>query len=98
MTITVSISQYRQHIADYLLRNREGHTITIKDEKRGEVIADVIPRKRFDPMAYNAMLERVAGTFTAKNHPEWANPATISRWLRKTRKQSERHFDVPPRH
>ena len=94
MTITVSISQYRQHIADYLLRNREGHTITIKDEKRGEVIADVIPRRKFDPIAYSAMLDRVAGTFTAKNHPEWATKKKVERWLRKGRLADERKFDV----
>ena len=94
MTITVSISQYRQHIADYLLRNREGHTITIKDEKRGEVIADVIPRRKFDPIAYSAMLDRVAGTFTAKNHPEWATKKKVERWLRKSRLADERTFDV----
>ncbi|GEM_PF-2405116 len=94
MTITVSISQYRQHIADYLLRNRQGHTITIKDEKRGEVIADVIPRKKFDPVAYREMLERVAGTYTTKNHPEWATKKKVERWLRRGRLADERTFDV----
>lgn len=98
MTITVSISQFRQHMSEYLNRVKAGYTVVLRDEKQEEEIADVNPRKKWDPKAYRAMLERVAGSISVKDHPEWATPAKISRWLRKTRLQNERHFNVPTRH
>lgn len=100
MTITVSISEFRQNISDYLDRVKAGDRLILKDEKKEEEIADVIPRKKFNQKKYAAeyrkMLKRVAGTFTAKNHPEWATKKDVIRWLRKTRKAAERKFDVPP--
>ena len=100
MTITVSISEFRQNISDYLARVKAGDTLILKDEKKDEKIADVVPRKKFDQKAYAAdyrrMLKRVAGKITAKNHPEWATKAKVEKWLRKTRLANERHFDVHP--
>lgn len=93
MTITASISQFRQNIAEYLLRTKEGYSIALKDEKRGVIIADVIPRKSFNAVTYNAMLDRVAGTITAKKHPEWATKKKVERWLRKSRLADERTFN-----
>lgn len=92
MTITVSISEFRQNIADYLLRNRDGHTITIKDEKRGEIIADVIPRKKFDPIAFKKALHEAAGIFTAKNHPEWRTKRQVIQWVERGRAAADRTF------
>lgn len=98
MTVTVSISQLREDLSAYISRVQSGESIVVKDEKKGIEVAEITSRKQFDPEAYKAMLDRVAGSISAKDHPEWATPAKISRWLRRTRKQSERHFDVPPRH
>jgi len=96
MTITVSISDFRDNISDYLEKISRGDIVIIRDEKKNKEIAEVIGRKNFDPVAYRAMLKRVAGTFTAKSHPEWATRAKVEKWLRKTRMRDERKFNVRP--
>lgn len=96
MTITVSISEFRQHISDYLTRARAGDRITLKDDKKDEIVAEVIGRKKFDPDKLWREMRKFAGTFSAKRHPEWRTRKDIERWLRKTRMNAERHFDVHP--
>lgn len=98
MTITVSVSQFRQNVSDYLQKVREGHRVTLRDAKRDEIVASIVPEKQFDPEAFRRALYVAAGSISAKDHPEWATPAKISRWLRKERKAAERHFHVSPRH
>ena len=92
MTITVSVSQFRQNLSDYLAKAQAGYTVVVKDEKKGDEMVEVIGKKRWDPVAYKTMLDRVAGTFTAKNHPEWRTKKDVERWLRKSRLADERHF------
>lgn len=93
MTITVSISEFRQNISDYLARVKAGDTLVLKDEKKDEEVAEVVGKQKWDPEAYRKTLRRVAGTFTAENHPEWRTKRDVIRWLRKTRKAAERSFD-----
>ena len=98
MTITVSISDFRQNLSDYLAKVRAGHRLVLRDEKQEETIASVVPEKQWDPEMFRRTLYRVAGSISVKDHPEWATPKKIERWLRKTRLANERHFHVPPRH
>lgn len=98
MTITVSISQFRQNVSDYLQKVREGHRVTLRDAKRDEIVASIVPEKRFDPKAFRSAMYKAAGIFTAKNHPEWATRRRVEQWLRKGRLADERTFDVYPRH
>lgn len=98
MTVTVSISQLREDLSAYIARVQSGDSIVVKDEKKGIEVAEIIRKRQFDPKAFRRALYRVAGSVSAKDHPEWATPVKISRWLRKSRKQAERHFDVPSRH
>lgn len=92
MTITVSVSQFRQNISDYLMQAQAGHTIILRDDKKKRDIAQVVGKKQFNPQRFWATMKRVSGTFSAKDHPEWATPQKISQWLHKTRKAGERHF------
>lgn len=92
MTITVSISQFRQNISDYLDQARAGTTIILKDEKRGEDVAEIVGKKKFDMVSFKQTLRKVAGTFTAKNHPEWRTKRDVIRWVEKTRKAADRTF------
>lgn len=94
MTLTVSVGEFRRRLSDYLAKASRGDTIIIKDEKKDNELAQLTGRRQFDPVAYGQALRRAAGTFTAKNHPEWATKAKIVSWLRKTRLANERHFDV----
>lgn len=99
MTWTVSISDLRDNFSDYLAKVRSGDELLVKDEKRNEEIVRVVPvKKKFDPVAYRAMLDRVSGTISAKNHPEWATIAKTEKWLRKTRKESDRRIYAPSRY
>lgn len=98
MTWTVSISDLRDNFSDYVAKVQAGDDLLVRDERKDEEVVKVVPaKKKFDPVAYRAMLKRVAGTFTAKNHPEWATKKKVEQWLRKSRMEAERTFDVPPR-
>ncbi len=92
MTITVSISEFRQNISDYLARAQAGHTILLKDEKKGRTVAEVVGKKKFDPVAFGKALRAAAGVFTAKNHPEWRTKRQVIRWVEKSRQEAERSF------
>ena len=95
MTITVSISDFRQNISDYIAKVKAGHTVVLKDEKKNEEVAQILGKKKFNTQEFHAMLERVAGTFTAENHPEWATRAKVEKWLRNSRLADDRNFNVP---
>ncbi|MBI4096105.1 MAG: hypothetical protein HY425_00115 [Candidatus Levybacteria bacterium] len=92
MTLTVSVSQFRQHLSDYIAKAKDGYTVILKDEKKNEEIVQLLPRKKFDPEAFEKSLDRAAGVFTAENHPEWATKKDVVNWLKKTRKNFDRKF------
>lgn len=92
MILTVSISEFRNNLADYLDKLSEGTRLLIKDEKKDKLVAEVVGKREFDPIAFQKALKIAAGVFTAENHPEWATKKDIIRWLEKERKASERHF------
>lgn len=94
MTWTVSISDFRNNLSDYLAYVRRGDSLVLKDEKKDEEIAQVTPKKKFDVEDYLKTLHQAAGTFSAKNHPEWATKAKVIKWVNEGRKQSERNFNV----
>lgn len=95
MTITVSISEFRQNISNYIAKVRAGDTIVLKDGKKGEEVAEVVGKKKWDPEAFRKALRRAAGVFTAENHPEWRTKRDVIRWVERSRKAAERHFNVP---
>lgn len=92
MTITVSISDFRQNISDYLARVKAGDTVILKDEKKDEDVAQLIGTKKFDPVAFGKALKKAAGVFTAKNHPEWRTKKDVIRWVEKSRAAADRTF------
>lgn len=92
MTLTVSVSELRNNISLYLERVTKGAKVLIRDEKKNRFIAELVGRREFDPDRFEKALQSTAGVFTAENHPEWATKKDVIRWLRKTRKASERHF------
>ncbi|MBM3283148.1 hypothetical protein FJY90_02745 [Candidatus Gottesmanbacteria bacterium] len=90
MTIAVSITEFRQKISDYLAQARAGHTILLKDKKKGETVAEVIGKKKFDPKTFGIALKDAMGTFTAENHQEWKTKRHVIKWVEKTRKEADR--------
>lgn len=92
MTLTVSVSELRSNLAQYLDKVANGDNLFVRDEKKDKLVAELIGRKEFDPGRFERALRRSAGVFTAKNHPEWATKQDVIKWLRETRKASERHF------
>ena len=92
MILRVSVSDFRDNIADYLDRVAQGVTIVIKDEKRNRELAQVVGRKTFDPVAFKKVLREVAGTFTEKNHPEWRTKRDVIKWVERSRQAAERKF------
>ena len=92
MTITVSISEFRQNLSDYLNHVQRGNTVVLKDEKSNREVAELVGKKTWDPEAFRRALKRAAGTFTAKNHPEWATKKKVEQWLSKSRAKDDRTF------
>lgn len=92
MTITVSISDFRQNISDYLARVKAGDTVILKDEKKNEEIAQLTGTKKFDSDAFGKALRKAAGVFTAENHPEWRTKRDVIRWVEKSRAAADRTF------
>lgn len=92
MTLTVSVGEFRQNISHYISKAKEGHTILLKDGKKGHEIAQLVGKKEFNPIAFERALKNAAGVFTAENHPEWRTKKDIIRWLRKERLAADRHF------
>lgn len=92
MTTTVSISQFRQNISNYLTQVREGNTIILKDEKKGQEVAQIVGKKNFDLESFKRTLHRVAGTFTAENHPEWRTKRDVIKWVERERAKADRTF------
>ena len=92
MNITVSISEFRQNISEYLAKARAGDTIILKDDKKNEEVAEIVGSKKWDPIAFRKALHEAAGVFTAKNHPEWRTKRDVIRWVEKSRKDAERKF------
>lgn len=92
MTLTVSISEFRNNMSDYLDKVTSGTRVLIRDSKKDKTIAQITPSTSFDPEAFEKALDRAAGVFTAKNHPEWRTKKDIINWLRETRKNFDRKF------
>lgn len=92
MTLTVSISQLRNNMSDYLEKVMQGNRVIIRDEKKDAAIAELTKTKSFDEDAFESALRKAAGVFTAENHPEWKTKSKISAWLTKNRLSDERSF------
>lgn len=92
MTLIVSISQFRQHIADYIAKAKDGYTIVLNDEKKGEQIAQLVGKRKFNPQTFGKALKAATGVFTTNNHPEWQTKNDVIRWVKKERLASERTF------
>ncbi len=92
MTLTVSISDFRNNMSKYLDKISQGNQVLIRDDKKDINVAQINPVQSFDPEAFERALDRAAGVFTAKNHPEWRTKKDVINWLRKTRKKFDREF------
>ena len=92
MTLTVSVSELRSNLAQYLERVANGTSLFVRDEKKNRLIAELVGKKEFDPDRFEKALRAAGGVFTAKNHPEWATKKDVIKWLEKERLASERIF------
>lgn len=92
MTLTVSISELRSNISDYLERVAKGTTLLVRDDKKGKTVAQITQTPSFDKDAYEKALRKAAGVFTAENHPEWRTKKDVINWVRKNRLANDRKF------
>lgn len=92
MTIVVSISQFRQHIADYIEKARSGNTVILQDEKKGQEIIQLVGKKTFNPDTFGKALTSASGVFSAENHPEWNTKENVIKWVEEGRKSADRNF------
>lgn len=92
MTLTVSVSQLRNNISEYLNHVSKGTTLLVNDEKKRKAIARITKAQIFDKDTYEKKLRKVAGIFTSENHPEWKTKADVISWVRKNRLANERKF------
>jgi len=92
MTLTVSVSELRNNISDYLDKVLKGNRVLIRDEKRNKTIAQITQTSVFDKDAYEKALNKASGVFTAKNHPEWATKKKVIDWVANNRIKNQRTF------
>ena len=92
MTLTVSVSELRNNISDYLDKVLKGNRVLIRDEKRNKTIAQITQTSDFDKDAYEKALSKASGVFTAKNHPEWATKKKVIDWVANNRIKNQRTF------
>ncbi|KKS45190.1 hypothetical protein A3J20_03845 [Candidatus Gottesmanbacteria bacterium RIFCSPLOWO2_02_FULL_42_29] len=92
MTINVSISQFRQNIADYIAKAKDGYTVILRDEKKDEQIAMLTGKKKFNPGTFEKALMAASGIFSDKNHPEWRTKKDVVKWVEQERKAANRTF------
>lgn len=92
MTHTVSISELRGNLAQYLEMVTNGANLLVRDEKKDQLVAELVGKKEFNPQAFEKALDRAAGVFTAENHPEWRTKRDVINWVRKQRIASDRKF------
>lgn len=92
MTLTVSVSDLRSNISEYLERVAKGTRLIIRDEKKGKAIAQITKAPSFDKDAFEKSLRKTAGVFTVENHPEWKTKSDVSTWLTKNRLANDRMF------
>lgn len=90
--LTVSVSDFRSGVADYLRLAVQGKTIIVSDKKRRVRLAKLVGERQFNSSAYRAMLRRVAGAFALARHPQWRTPAKLENWLRSSRLADDRKF------
>lgn len=92
MNITVSVSQFRNNISDYLEKAMQGTKVLVRDDKKNKIIAQITKTQSFNKDAYEKALRKAAGIFTANNHPEWATKTDVIKWLEQSRLSDDRPF------
>ena len=92
MTIVVSISQFRQNVAEYIEKAKSGNTVILQDKKKGQQIVQLIGKKMFNSETFGNALKLASGVFTAKYHPEWNTKRDVINWVEKERISADRNF------
>ena len=96
MTIIVSISQFRQNIAEYIEKVKQGNTVILQDKKKDQRLVELVAKRDFDPQAFGRALAKASGVFTAENHPEWKTKQDVVSWVERERLVSDRTFKHAP--
>ncbi len=92
MIVTVSVSELRNNISNYLEKVMKGNRVLVRDEKRDITIAEIIGTSSFDKNTYHKALQKAAGIFSEENHPEWKTEKNVSDWVSKNRLSDQRSF------
>ena len=79
MTLTVSVSELRNNISDYLERVAKGAKVLIRDEKKNVAIAQISQTHVFNKELFEKTLRKAAGVFSVKNHPEWSTKKQVTK-------------------
>ena len=58
MTLTVSISEFRNNMSEYLNKVSRGNQVLIRDDKKDISIAQINPVQSFDPEAFEQSKRR----------------------------------------
>lgn len=90
MTLTVSVTELRNNISQYLERAMKGNRVLIRDEKKDTTIAQITKISLFDKDMYEKVLKKASGIFSVENHPEWSTQTNVTNWLTKSRLSDER--------
>lgn len=74
MNLTVSVSDFRDHLTDYLELLQAGEKVVIKDARKDKPIVELTPSKpkEFDWDLYLKQVKKLAGSnFLAGDEKDW---------------------------
>ncbi len=92
MTLTVSVSELRNNISQYLEKAMNGTRVLVRDERKDMTIAQISQTSFFDKNTYEKALRKAAGVISSENHPEWSTQSKVTEWITKNRLSDERTF------
>lgn len=92
MIINVSISQFRQNLAEFIAKVAAGHIVILENGKKDRQIIQLVGKKKFNPDTFENALKEASGIFTAETHPEWQTEEDVIKWVEEGRLSTDRNF------
>ena len=78
MPLTVSVSQLRNNLSEYLEKSMKGTRVLLRDEKRDITIAEINQTSSFNKDTYEQVLKKSHGILSEKEHPEWKTQQKVT--------------------
>lgn len=76
MATTVSVSEFRRNLSDWLERAREGERIVVRDEREREDVAELRPAEEKNWDEIMKAVEELRGSWSEEDYRAWKKRKT----------------------